>query len=50
MIKKKDPLLGGVEVAMKINLTDAAKAEFEAILSRYEENPKVFRIFVKGYS
>lgn len=35
---------------MKINLTDAAKAELEAVLSRYAENPKAFRIFVKGYS
>ena len=35
---------------MKINLTDAAKAELEAVLSRYTESPKAFRIFVKGYS
>ena len=35
---------------MKIQLTDAARVEFETVLSRYEENPPVFRIFVKGYS
>lgn len=35
---------------MKINLTAAAKAELEAVLSRYTESPKAFRIFVKGYS
>ena len=49
-IKKTNPRGRGVEVLMKINLTDAAKAELEAVLSRYAENPKAFRIFVKGYS
>ncbi len=35
---------------MKFNLTDAAKAELTQILSRYESNPPVVRVAVRGYS